>query len=560
MKHSSVLCLFTCLLVFAGCFQPVDIGKTYVEKASAHLRVTNASVDEDYILEGLELRNAEGSAAWENLNLSKGQTWEVHTETAGTFTLWYRVRDAWFSASEVNACDGGQVEIALNKSHDLLFKGEELDVTRQDSDGDGYPDVWERENGFNPEDPADGGRVYVSANGRDELEHGNGTPSRPYKTLAKAADKASRGLSPEIRIVVVLGTLDGQGGNDQNPENPARADSVFFLGKTRNPVTILGKDPLNPGGPSGALTVAQLPSDRRRILYLGPGADIALQDISIRGGRGKGGGIFVSSATLTLKSGAVVENNNASPGDDLTGIVGGGIYMENGRLVMEAGSSVRGNKADNTAGLRLFASRFTMNGGTITANHANLSSGGMAAENSTVKMFNGAEISGNSAGAADMAFRAMAGGVVIGSSELTMHAGSKIGGNTVYGWAGGIYVAGESTLIMEDGEISGNECIKLAGGPSNNGWGGGVVLSDRASFIMKGGAIKGNTAGEYGGGIFLTTVASSFTMSGGTVYGYSVGDTNSNKIKTLTPYKGHAIYDYRTIHKPYDGTVTRFPE
>jgi hypothetical protein len=360
---------------------------------------------------------------------------------------------------------------------------------------------------------------------------------------------------------VVVGTLDGQGGNDQNPENPAKAESVFFLGKTRNPVTILGKDPLNPGGPSGVLTVAQLPPDKRGILYLGPGANIALQDISITGGRGKGGGIFASGATLTLKSGAIVENNNASPGDDLAGIVGGGIYMANSVLVMEAGSSVRGNRADNTAGLRLFASRFTMNGGTITNNHAVLSAGGMAAENSIVKMLNGAEISGNIAGAADMTFRATAGGVAIGSSEFTMYAGSKINGNTAYGWAGGVYVAGESKLIMEAGsEISGNECIKLSSSPSNNGQGGGVVVSDRGSFIMKGGAIKSNTAGEYGGGIFLVTVASSFTMSGGTVYGYSAGDTNSNKVKDLTSWKGHAIYDYRTIHKPYDGNVIRFPE
>ncbi|MDR2109900.1 MAG: hypothetical protein LBP32_01190, partial [Spirochaetaceae bacterium] len=274
IRSAKNLCAFyplvaLCLLVFFGCFQPVDIGKTYVEKATAHLRVTNDSEDTDYILEGLELRNAEGAAVWKGLNLSKGQSWEANTEMAGTFTLWYRVKDTWISASEVKAYESGQVEIALNRSHEFSFEGEKADAAQKDSDNDGYPDVWERENGFDPENPLDGGPVYVSANGRDEPEHGNGTREYPYKTLAKAAAKAGRGLSPEIRTVVVVGTLDGQNGNDRNPAYPGRSDSVFFLGKTRNPVTILGKDPLNPGGPSGVLTVAQLPSDKRGILYLG---------------------------------------------------------------------------------------------------------------------------------------------------------------------------------------------------------------------------------------------------------------------------------------------------
>jgi hypothetical protein len=555
-KHYTFYFFAVLSLILTACFQPVDIGETFVEKATAHLRVSNDSQDNAYVLEGLELRNAEGEIeqSWVGLDLTAGdEPWEVHTETSGSCTLWYRVKDTEISSTAIGVYQAKPpVEIALNRSHEFSFRGEEIEVTQEDADGDGLPDAWETEHGFNPEDKTDGGTVYVSPLGQDEAP-GNGTRDQPYLTLAKAAAKAGRGLIPEARTVVVLDTLNWRSGNRaNNPEYKGRDDSVFYLGKTRNPITVRGE---------GGGVLSAVGSGGKRVLYLDIGANIALQDISIMGGRGKGGGIFASGATLTLKSGAMIENNNASPGDDLTGIVGGGIYMENGGLVMEAGSSVKGNKADNTAGLRLFASELTMNGGTITNNHANLSSGGMAAENSTVKMFNGAEISGNSAGAEDMVFRATAGGVLIGSSELTMYAGSKIGGNKVYGWAGGIYVAGESTLIMEDGEISSNECIKLDSNPSNNGWGGGVVLSDRGSFIMKGGVIAGNTAGKYGGGIFLVTVASSFIMSGGKVYGYSADDTNSNTAKTTEYYKGHAIYDYRAVmtERTYDTTVTTFP-
>ncbi|MDR2160319.1 MAG: hypothetical protein LBP23_09680, partial [Treponema sp.] len=293
MKIRSVFSLFLtfCLLVFSGCFQSVDIGETFVEKATAHLRVTNDSADESYILDGLELRNAEGAAVWEGLNLSKGQSWEVHTETAGTFTLWYRVKDTWFSANEVKAYNGGPVEIALNKSHEFLFEGEKFDVTQQDSDEDGYPDAWEEENGFDPNDSGDGGIVYVKANGQDEAP-GNGTRDHPYKTLAKAVAKAGRGLSPAIRTVVVMGPAPlswGTGGNEPNNlEFPGREDSVFYLGKTRDRVTIRGEGPDNPG----ILTAETVTN--KRVLYLDSGADIAFQDIRITKGRHIGGGVYAS--------------------------------------------------------------------------------------------------------------------------------------------------------------------------------------------------------------------------------------------------------------------------
>jgi hypothetical protein len=549
MKNPCIYCLLAVLsLILAGCFQPVDLGETYVEKGTAHLRVTNVSADSAYILEGLELRNAEGAAVWENLNLSKGQSCEVNTEMAGTFTLWYRVKDTWISASEIKPYEGGQVEIVLNKSHEFSFEGGAPDAAQDDFDNDGYPDAWERENGFDPEDPGDGGPVYVGgSNGQDT---NRGTPTSPYLTLAKAVAKAGRGLSPDIRTVVVMGelTLLNGGNGPNNLEYKGRDDSVFYLGKTRNRVTIRGESDaaLKADGSGG-----------KRVLYLDTGADIALRDITITGGKGGGGGIYASDAKLSLESGAIVENNNG-PADNLTGIAGGGIYMERGTLVMEPGSFVRGNWAYGAGGIRLAASRFDMNGGEITANHAKFGVGGLSADGSTIVMRGGA-ISANIEG--DTVMGDAGGGASIGLfSDFTMYGGSITDNVANSGFGAGIYVTGESKLIMKDGEISGNVCTHKTGDP-NTGRGGGVMVVNGASFTMEGGKIAGNTAGRVGGGLYLSESNTKFTMLGGTIYGNNPIDPNDKNEaqRTDTDPKGHAIYDARpggvAVRLDYDDDV-----
>jgi hypothetical protein len=587
-KNRSTLCLLVTLsLILADCFQPVDTGETFIEKGTAHLRVSNVSADEAYILEGLELRTAEGEVeqSWEGLDLAAGdEPWEVHTETSGYCTLWYRVKDTWISSTAIEVYQADPpAEIALNRSHEFFFKGEEIEATQQDSDGDGFPDAWETENGFNSANPADGGIVYVSNAGDDEA--GNGTEAAPYKTLAKAVAKAGRGLSPEIRTVVVMGELSWAiGGNGPgNPKYPGRSDSAFYLGKTRNRITIRGKDSSKPG----VLTVGSSAADKRRVLYLGPGADIAFQDIEITGGKQTGGGVYASGATLTLGPGTTVTGNESY---DVAASDSGGVYMERGVLVMEPGSSIINNTAYMVGGVTLRASRFTMNGGVITENYGRVNGGGLDADGCTIEMFSGAVISDNEVGTTNVGdVGNNAGGVGLKFSTLTMYPGSKISGNKVYsGYGGGVLLTGESTLIMKGGEISGNHATLEKGVSAGTGYGGGLVAVFRsslimesgsisgnmaetdgggvyiqrsASFTMTGGSIAGNTADVKGGGVYVANDTGSFIVGGGTIYG-NTNDTNANiagnSTKTGT---GHAIYDDRTgARKPdYDTTPTTFP-
>jgi hypothetical protein len=477
------------------------------------------------------------------------------------------------------------VEIVLNRSHEFSFNRKNFTVTEQDDDRDGLPDIWETENGFDPEDKTDGGTVYVSPSGQDEAP-GNGTRDHPYKTLAKAVAKAGRGLSPEIRTVVVMGELSWAiGGNGPgNPKYPGRSDSAFYLGKTRNRITIRGEDPNNPS----VLTVGSSNTDKRRVLYLGPGADIAFQDITITGGRQTGGGIYASGATLTLGPGAKVTGNESY---DVAAGDSGGIYMERGVLVMEKGSSVIDNTAYMVGGVTLHASQFKMNGGTIEENYGRVNGGGLSADGCTIEMFSGAAIIGNKVGKdgedgkADVGNNT--GGVGLKFSTLTMYPGSKISGNKVYsGYGGGVLMTGESKLIMKGGEISGNHVTKRAGEGNRDGFGGGISATFRsslvmesgsisgnlagidgggvhirnsASFTMTGGSIAGNTAGRIGGGVYLSE-GTSFTITGGTVYG-NTNDTNKNEAKATNEPLGHAIYDARNQpaenHVAYNGTVTK---
>jgi hypothetical protein len=593
MKIRSALCLFVTfyLLVLSGCFQPVDLGETIVDKGAARLRISNAAADEFYILEGFELRNAEGAAVWENLNLSGGQSCEVNTNLAGTFTVLYKVRDTWFSTVEVKDYNAGEKEIALNRFNDFPFDPKEF-APPEDSDGDGYPDVWEDENGFDKNNSADGGPVYVSrTSGQDD---GDGTRSYPYLTLAKAVNKAGRGLRPAIRTVVVLDQLDPGSGNDQNPAYPGRADSVFYLGKTRNPITIQPEDPETIASP-GVLTAV---ASGKRVLYLDTGANIILKNIKITGGKGSGGGIYASGATLTLGNGATVTENNYPLPADLTGINGGGISMERGVLVMEPGSSVNGNNAFTGGGVRVAFSTFTMEDAVINNNYASGGAGGLTVGGSTVKMLSGAEIRCNTVGKTTDTTtrgRTSGGATITTSTVFTMYPGSSIHHNTVNnGFGGGVNVGGESFLYIKGGDISHNTCsgggegsgvgggvyaayqgsvIMESGSIADNtakkattgaytdksGWGGGVFLHGDASFTMTYGEVKNNTAEAKGGGVYLQTSGAVFKMTGGTVYGNnSSGDKNVAGTTTDSD-TGHAVYVAIAIPYSRDDNVYIFP-
>jgi hypothetical protein len=145
-----------------------------------------------------------------------------------------------------------------------------------------------------------------------------------------------------------------------------------------------------------------------------------------------------------------------------------------------------------------------------------------------------------------------------------MEEGSEISGNKCiqeasdttnkFGYAGGIYLGGQSTFIMKGGKIIGNEA---------GDYGGGIVLSGHVTggttFTMEGGEIAGNKAGTTGGGIYLSD-GSSFTLNRGAVYGNNDANGSSKNIAGVeaSSNTGHAIYDGRTgvTSRAYDTNVS----
>jgi hypothetical protein len=235
-------------------------------------------------------------------------------------------------------------------------------------------------------------------------------------------------------------------------------------------------------------------------------------------GSTNGGGIsHASTGTLTFGSDPFVISNNRTTGE------GGGIKAERA-LTLPANLTISGNRAETGGGLSTYGSyaTVTMNGATISGNHATSTSQG-------------------------------GGGVALLTSILIMNSGT-ISDNSTAGQGGGVmvgYSPWTGTFTMNSGTISGN---------SATGNGGGVSVNN--IFTMTGGTIYGNTASNYGGGVNVGSSSSyTFTMSGGTIYGNSAGaNSNTATVSGASLYKGtSATAKYGNgdaISSPSDETLT----
>ena len=229
-----------------------------------------------------------------------------------------------------------------------------------------------------------------------------------------------------------------------------------------------------------------------------------------------------NGGTIVLKSGAILQNNNAMQ-------FGSGILANNGvKITMEDGAIIRNNSNRNYelgGGILIGnGSTFTMNGGEISGNSAN-GGGGVAIIGASMVM-NGGIISNNStyrtsgqgsygAGVYVADYANASGGDVLfkptpASFEMN---GGTISGNTALDYGGGVLTfpqQGEKvTININGGTISGNQVSKGSGGAIAAFFGDSEVN-------IKGGTLAGNSAQNYGGGIFLYT-ATNVTISDGVI-------------------------------------------
>jgi hypothetical protein len=550
IRTLAVLVVITALCC-AGCLQELPLGDKYINEAVGFLQVQNTSADASYIITAVELRNDAGETirTWDGLALKPGEIWTGDMDLEGSFILYCTVQNT--VEETVGTFNHGEVEIKLHAVVESKIPGE-VYLSTADTDGDGFSDFRESKNGFDPNDPGDGGTVYVSAVGSDD---NRGTKASPYKSLAAGVEKAKWGLDEKIRTVVVLGHL-----NRVTEGARSTGTAVVSIADTGpHGITIEGED-------SALIDAGSNSNDRKRALYLAPGTKLTLKNITITGGFAyRGGGVHADGAELTLGEGAMIQGCWSAGGT----YSGAAIYASGGALVvMESGSLIGGDKDKerNIAGrgeggaIGLYnGSSLVMKAGSLIKGNSSNWGGAVSADlESRVTLEAGAEISGNTSYMnSDKSTSVSHGGGlrITGRSTLLME--GKITGNTVKngGGGGGVYVSGDSKMEMKGGEISGNtanEEIKDGENTIIMGNGGGIYVEKGGIFSMSGGIIASNAAKGQGGGVYID--GGSFAKTGGTVYG-STGSKNTAGEADKTG-NGHALYATTTPVTFRDNTLS----
>lgn len=244
------------------------------------------------------------------------------------------------------------------------------------------------------------------------------------------------------------------------------------------------------------------------------GATVNITGCTITGNtapNGNGGGIYTKktdskASTITIKDGAIIGGTDAGEANKATGIgpdngLGGGIYIGEGcSLKVQSGAQVIGNEATQDGGgiyLNKIDAHGEMSSGEIRNNKAGNGGGVYIAGGTGVTehasfTLKGGTIIANTATDSGGGVEAFGGGI------FTMEGGT-IENNTAHNHGGGVQVL-SGTMNMTGGNIESNTANKVN---DNEKGGGGVALginNGPALLDMSGGTISRNTIGRPGKG------------------------------------------------------------
>ena len=218
-----------------------------------------------------------------------------------------------------------------------------------------------------------------------------------------------------------------------------------------------------------------------------PGGGIYVDNgtVNIRGGviaanRGSsGGGIFFQNGTLNISGGAVT-GNWLNDGHDN----GGGIFLNSGTLNLSGGYVTNNYKACDCDDCK----------NDVNNKHGG---GGIALANSSVMNMTGGYVTGNYSGLAG-------GGIYAGfygkNVSFTMSGGTIASNCAELGEGGGLRIAGGTDGVIQ----ATNNKVYITNNitNTNNDWGGGgIFVQDKGNLNITNALITDNTAGGYGGGV-----------------------------------------------------------
>ena len=245
-----------------------------------------------------------------------------------------------------------------------------------------------------------------------------------------------------------------------------------------------------------------------------PGGGIYVTNgtLSISGGvvaanRGNsGGGIYVNSGELNISGGAVAGNEVINGHSDN----GGGIYVNSGTLNLSGGYVTNNYKACDCNDCR----------NDVNNTHGG---GGIALANSSVMNMTGGYVTGNYSGLAG-------GGIYAGffghNVGFTMSGGTIAGNCAELGEGGGLRIAGGTNGVIQ---ATNKVYITNNITNSNNDWGGGgIFVQEKGNLSIMNALITGNTAGGFGGGVGACPTGETLIVNqdGAAIYGNTASGTN----------------------------------
>lgn len=192
-----------------------------------------------------------------------------------------------------------------------------------------------------------------------------------------------------------------------------------------------------------------------------------------------GGGIFVNSGTLNISGGAVAGNEVINGHSDN----GGGIYVNSGTLNLSGGYVTNNYKECGCNDCR----------NDVNNTHGG---GGIALANSSVMNMTGGYVTGNYSGLAG-------GGIYAGffgnNVGFTMSGGTIAGNCAELGEGGGLRIAGGTNGVIQ---ATSKVYITNNITNSNNDWGGGgIFVQEKGNLSIVNSLITNNSAGGFGGGV-----------------------------------------------------------
>lgn len=219
-----------------------------------------------------------------------------------------------------------------------------------------------------------------------------------------------------------------------------------------------------------------------------------------------GGGIYVNSGELNISGGAVAGNEVINGHSDN----GGGIYVNSGTLNLSGGYVTNNYKECGCSDCR----------NDVNNTHGG---GGIALANSSVMNMTGGYVTGNYSGLAG-------GGIYAGffghNVRFTMSGGTIAGNCAELGEGGGLRIAGGTNGVIQ---ATNKVYITNNITNSNNDWGGGgIFVQEKGNLSIMNALITGNTAGGFGGGVGACPTGETLIVNkdGAAIYGNEASGTN----------------------------------